>query len=96
MDEDGHFLVGAAIGVGEDEIRRAEALVAAGCRILVIDSSHGACAPAKDTIISLKRTFGDSIQLVVGNIASYASAKYLLQGDYIPDALKVGIGPGSI
>jgi IMP dehydrogenase len=96
LDEDGHFLVGAAIGVGQAELDRAKALIAAGCRILVIDSSHGACAAAKDIVVGLKKEYGDRVQLIVGNMASYASAKYLLQGPYIPDALKVGIGPGSI
>lgn len=96
LDEDGHFLVGAAIGVGEEGLRRAALLVEAGCKLLVIDSSHGACKAVKDMVIALKEKFGSKVDVIAGNIASYASAQYLLQGDAIPDGLKVGIGPGSI
>jgi len=88
--------VGAAIGVGQEGIRRAEMLFEAGCKLMVIDSSHGACKAVKDLIITLKGKFGSKVDIIAGNIASYASAKYLLQGDAIPDGLKVGIGPGSI
>jgi len=96
LDQEGHFLVGAAIGLGADDIRRAELLVESGCKVLVLDSSHGACKPAKDQIRKLREKFGESVELIVGNVASYASATYLLEGDHKPDSLKVGIGPGSI
>ncbi len=43
LDDEGHFLVAAAIGLGKEDIARAELLVANGCRVLVLDSSHGAC-----------------------------------------------------
>lgn len=96
LDDDGHFLVGAAIGVGASDIARADLLIANGCKILVIDSSHGSCKPVKDTLSAIRQKHGDNVQIIAGNIASYASAKYLLEGDAKPDALKVGIGPGSI
>jgi len=96
LDEEGHFLVGAAIGLGNDDIKRAQLLVESGCRVLVLDSSHGACKPAKDQIRKLREMFGNTVELIVGNVASYASATYLLEGNHKPDSLKVGIGPGSI
>lgn len=77
--------------------------------MLVLDSSHGACKPAKEQIARIKQKFGDKVEIIVGlstlectltfilgNIASYDSAMYLLDSEYRPDALKVGIGPGSI
>jgi len=96
LDDEGHFLVAAAIGLGPEDPARADALVRAGCRILVLDSSHGACQPARDLVAHIRRTHGNAVELIVGNIASYASARYLLDSPYLPDALKVGIGGGSI
>jgi len=96
LDQDGHFLVGAAIGLGTEDIARAQLLVDSGCQVLVLDSSHGACKPAKDQITRLRESFGDTIEIIAGNIASYESAMYLLEGQHRPDAFKVGIGPGSI
>jgi len=96
LDDDGHFLVGAAIGLGKEDLTRADLLVASGCKVLVLDSSHGACKPAKDQIQKLREKFGNSVEIIAGNIASYESATYLLESEYRPDALKVGIGPGSI
>jgi len=96
LDDEGHFLVGAAIGLGNDDISRAELLVQNGCKVLVLDSSHGACKPAKDQIKRLREKFGDSVEIIAGNIASYESAMYLLDSEWRPDSLKVGIGPGSI
>ncbi|ELR24205.1 Inosine5'-monophosphate dehydrogenase [Acanthamoeba castellanii str. Neff] len=98
LDDEGHFLVAAAIGLGKDDIARAELLVANGCRVLVLDSSHGACKPAKEQIRAIRAKLGDSVEIIAGNIASYDSAMYLLEDEQgaRPDALKVGIGPGSI
>jgi IMP dehydrogenase len=95
LDDEGHFLVGAAIGLGEEDMPRAKLLVDSGCRVLVLDSSHGACKPAKEQLRRLKKAFGDKVEVIAGNIASYASAVYLLEDpDSRPDGLKVGIGPG--
>jgi len=96
LDEEGHFLVGAAIGLGIEDIARAQLLVDSGCKVLVLDSSHGACKPAKEQIQRIREKFGNSVEIIAGNIASYESAMYLLEGDFRPDSLKVGIGPGSI
>lgn len=95
LDEEGHFLVGAAIGVGKEDAERADLLVSHGCRVLVVDSSHGACKPVKDMLRSLREKHGDKVDIIAGNIASYDSAMYLLADEASrPDALKVGIGPG--
>lgn len=97
LDDCGHFLVGAAIGFSDEDFNRAVELVeVGGCRVLVLDSSHGACSPSRNQIKRLRERFGDAVQIIAGNIASYDSAMYLLSGDHKPDALKVGIGPGSI
>jgi IMP dehydrogenase len=99
LDYEGQFLVGAAIGVGIDELERAMALVDVGCKIIVIDTSHGACVAVKEQIKRLRLLYQNTIDIIVGNIASYESAMYLLNNklnnEYMPDALKVGIGPGS-
>src|SRR5215831_4604555 len=87
LDEEGHFLVGAAIGLGKEEMQRANLLVQNKCKVIVLDSSHGACKPAKDQIQRMREAFGNKIEIIVGNIASYDSAMYLLEGDFKPDAL---------
>lgn len=96
LDPDGHYLVGAAIGVGKADLDRATLLVDNGCKVLVMDSSHGSCKPCKDQLKAIKAKFGNKVEVIAGNIASYASAMYLLEGEGRPDGLKVGIGPGSI
>jgi len=96
LDDEGHFLVGAAIGLGPDDMHRIQLLVENKCKVLVLDSSHGACKPAKEQIKRIREKYGETVEIIAGNIASYESAKYLLEGDHRPDALKVGIGPGSI
>lgn len=96
LDQDGHFLVGAAIGTAADEIKRAKLLVDAGCKIIVVDSTGSyATESLKKQIVALRKEFGDSIDIVAGNIASYSSALYLLEGEGKPDSIKVGIGGGS-
>jgi len=97
LDDEGHFLVGAAVGFGEAEMERVDLLVSVGCRLLVLDSSHGACQPAREQLNRIRKKYGpEQVEVIVGNIASYESAKYLLEGETQPDGLKVGIGPGSI
>jgi len=96
LDDEGHFLVGAAVGFGETEMERVDMLVNVGCRVLVLDSSHGACKPAREQLERIRAKHGSKVEVIVGNIASYESAMYLLEGISKPDALKVGIGPGSI
>jgi len=101
LDSNGHFLVGAAIGVSEEDMHRVELLIESGCKLLVIDTSHGACKPARDQLTRIKKfcktkNVENVVDVMVGNVASYESAKYLLENEYPPDALKAGIGPGSI
>jgi IMP dehydrogenase len=96
LDDEGHFLVGAAIGLGQDEMHRINLLVESKCKVLVLDSSHGACKPAKEQIQRIREKYGETVEIIAGNIASYESAMYLLDSKYKPDSLKVGIGPGSI
>jgi IMP dehydrogenase len=91
-DETGRLRVGAAVGVGTDALERAEALVAAGADVLVLDTAHGHSAGVVRMAAELKSRF--DTELVVGNISTAEAAEALL--DAGADALKVGQGPGSI
>ncbi len=92
-DDLGRLRVGAAVGVGADLDERAAALVAAGVDLLVVDTAHGHSQGVIDTIARLRQDYPD-IQLMAGNIATGPAAKALI--DVGVDAVKVGIGPGSI
>lgn len=92
-DEHGRLKVGAAIGVGPDRVERAAALVAAGVDVLVIDTAHGHSKGVIDAVREVKAAYPD-LQLVAGNIATADAAEALI--DAGADAIKVGIGPGSI
>jgi len=97
LDEDGHFLVGAAIGVGEEDMDRVKLLVEdGGCKVIVIDTSHGASQLARNQTCRIREAYGNKVGIIVGNVASYESAMYLLNGPHLPDAIKVGISSGSI
>lgn len=85
--------VGAAIGVSGDSRHRAEALIEAGVDVLVVDTAHGHSQGILDQVKWLKQQF-PQIQLIAGNIATGDAAKALV--DVGVDAVKVGIGPGSI
>ncbi len=89
-DKFGRLRVAAAIGVGH--LQRAEALVKAGVDALVMDSAHGHSKGIIDTLKELKRNF--DVDVVVGNVANPASIKDIANAG--ADAIKVGIGPGSI
>ncbi|WP_333839326.1 IMP dehydrogenase [Pelomicrobium sp.] len=89
----GRLRVGAAIGVGEGSEERAAALVEAGVDVIVVDTAHGHSQAVLDRVRWVKRTF-PQVQVVGGNIATAAAAKALV--DHGADAVKVGIGPGSI
>ncbi|WUI00439.1 IMP dehydrogenase [Spirillospora sp. NBC_00431] len=91
-DADGRLLVAAAVGVGEDAIRRAQALIEAGTDVIIVDTAHGHSKGVADTIATIKTNAG--VEVVGGNIATYAGAKLLT--DAGADAVKVGVGPGSI
>lgn len=92
-DECGRLLCGAAIGVTADVLDRAGALLSAGADVLVLDSAHGHSMNIAKTTEKVKNTFPDC-QLIVGNIATAAAAEFLIKAG--ADAIKVGIGPGSI
>lgn len=92
-DSRGRLLVGAAVGVGEEALRRAEALVHAEVDVIGVDTAHGHSKAVLDTVRELKKRF-PSLQVIAGNIATGEAAKDLI--DAGADGLKVGVGPGSI
>ncbi|MGH8718305.1 MAG: IMP dehydrogenase [Burkholderiales bacterium] len=92
-DQSGQLRVGAAIGVGEGTEERAASLVEAGVDVVVVDTAHGHSQRVLDRVKWFKRQFPDT-DVIGGNIATAAAAKALV--DYGADAVKVGIGPGSI
>ncbi len=92
-DPQGRLRVAAGIGVTHDSVERAGALVDAGVDAIVIDTAHGHTKGVGDMLQIIKRTYPD-IDVVVGNIATGDAARYLV--DAGADAVKVGIGPGSI
>jgi IMP dehydrogenase len=89
-DKTGRLRVGAAVGVLDYE--RAESLIKAGVDVLVVDSAHGHSSKVLDTVTELKRRF--DIELIAGNVATAEGARDLVKAG--ADAIKVGIGPGSI
>ncbi len=92
-DEQGRLRVGAATGVGEDGVKRAEALFDAGVDILVVDTSHGHTEGVLKAVERIRR-LSNYTQLVGGNVVTAEGAKALI--DAGADGVKVGIGPGSI
>lgn len=92
-DRYGRLRVAAAIGVGRENIERARLLVEAGVDALVIDTAHGHSVNVVDILHNVKKEFPE-IDVVVGNIATGAAARFLVEQG--ADAVKVGIGPGSI
>jgi IMP dehydrogenase len=92
-DEQGRLLVGAATGVGEAGLQRAEALLESGVDIVVVDTAHGHSSGVLKAVSQIKK-LSNSAQVVAGNIATAGAAEALI--DAGADAVKVGIGPGSI
>jgi IMP dehydrogenase len=92
-DEHGRLRVGAAVGVGADREQRIEALLAAGCDVIVIDTAHGHSRGVLDAVAATRRAFPRA-QLVAGNVATAEGTSALIKAGV--DAVKVGIGPGSI
>ncbi len=92
-DAQGRLLCGAAIGITKDVIERAGALLAAGADFLVLDSAHGHSKNIFTALESIKNAYPDC-QLIAGNIATADAARDLCEAG--ADAIKVGIGPGSI
>lgn len=93
-DSDGRLLVGAAVGVGGDAWVRAMMLVDAGVDVLVVDTAHAHNRLVLDMVGKLKSEVGDRVEVVGGNVATRSAAAALV--DAGADAVKVGVGPGSI
>lgn len=92
-DAQGQLRVGAAVGVGEGTDERVEKLAAAGVDVIVVDTAHGHSAGVIDRVRWVKKHY-PNIQVIGGNIATAAAARALVEAG--ADAVKVGIGPGSI
>ena len=92
-DSEGRLLAGAAIGTKPDTLDRCQALINAGVDVLVADSAHGHSEGVLSKITEIKNTFKD-IQIIGGNVATGEGALALVKAG--SDAVKVGIGPGSI
>ncbi len=92
-DEQGRLRVGAAIGPGADRDERADALVAAGVDVIVIDTAHGHSKGVIDAVRATKKRH-PKVEIVAGNIATAEATEALVDAGV--DAVKVGIGPGSI
>lgn len=92
-DQQGRLRCGAAVGVGEDTMRRVEALINAGVDVITVDSAHGHSRNVIDTVRKIRDKFPD-IDLVAGNIVTARAAEELAKAGV--NTVKVGIGPGSI
>jgi IMP dehydrogenase len=92
-DEQGRLRVAAATTVGDKGFARTEALIAAGVDLVVVDTAHGHSRYVLDAVLRIKR-LSNAVQVVAGNVATSEGAKALI--DCGADAIKVGIGPGSI
>lgn len=94
-DDKGRLRVGAAIGPGDTDLKeRAPELVRAGVDALVLDTAHGHSKRVIEATRWLKKTYGDQVDLIVGNVGTREGAQALV--DAGADAVKVGLGPGSI
>ena len=92
-DADGRLLVAAAVGIGRDSLLRVAALLEAGVDVLVVDTAHGHSELVIETVQRIKDEYPDA-QVIGGNIATSEAARDLIRVGV--DALKVGVGPGSI
>lgn len=92
-DDKERLRVAAATGVGKDGLQRAEALLAAECDVIVVDTAHGHSRGVIDQVGAIKR-LSNSAQVIAGNVATRDGAQALVDAGV--DAVKVGIGPGSI
>ena len=92
-DEQGRLRVAAATTTGEGGFERSERLIDAGCDLIVVDTAHGHSVSVLDSVARVKK-LSNSVQVIAGNVATREGAKALI--DAGADAVKVGIGPGSI
>ena len=93
-DADGRLLCGAAVGVGEESYKRAMTLVDAGIDVIMVDTAHGHSIRVVEMVARLQKDIGGRVDIVGGNVATRAGAQALV--DAGADAVKVGVGPGSI
>ncbi len=93
-DSDGRLLVGAAVGTGGPQWERAMALADAGADVIIVDTAHAHNRLVLDMVAKLKAEVGDRVDVVGGNVATREAAQALIEAG--ADAVKVGIGPGSI
>ncbi|MDO4909690.1 MAG: IMP dehydrogenase [Corynebacterium sp.] len=93
-DASGRLLVGAGVGTGEGSFERAAALVDAGVDVLVVDTAHAHNRGVLEMVAKIKKNFGDKADIIGGNLATRGAAKAMIEAG--ADAIKVGIGPGSI
>jgi len=94
VDGDGRLRAVAAVGVGPDSVARAEALVRAGVDALVVDTAHGHTRNVIDALRRYRASYGTSIDIVAGNVATAEGTAALIEAG--ADGVKVGIGPGAI
>ncbi|MGA1279595.1 MAG: IMP dehydrogenase [Candidatus Nanopelagicaceae bacterium] len=87
------LIVGAAVGVGDDGFARAQALIDAGIDVVVVDTAHGHHRAVLEAIEKIKNSYGEQ-EVIGGNVATRAGAQALINAG--ADAVKVGVGPGSI
>lgn len=87
------MIVGAAVGTGTDVFERIDALVKVGVDVVVVDTAHGHSKKVLDTVTEIKRRYPD-LEIIAGNVATGEATKALIKAG--ADAVKVGIGPGSI
>jgi IMP dehydrogenase len=93
LDSEGRLVVGAAVGIGDDALARAELLAREGCDVFHIDTAHGDSSRVHATIKALKQAYS-AIDVIAGNVSSGLSARHLV--DAGTDGILVGQGPGSI
>ncbi|OHO61616.1 IMP dehydrogenase [Corynebacterium sp. HMSC036D02] len=93
-DASGRLLVAAGIGTGEESYQRAGQLVDAGVDVLVVDSAHAHNNRVLEMVSRVQKDFGDRVDVIGGNLATRAAARDMIEAG--ADAIKVGIGPGSI
>ncbi len=92
-DEKDRLRVGATVGVAKDTEERAQALIEAGVDVLIVDTAHGHSKGVFETVKMIRKKFGN-VELIAGNVATAEGAKFLIDAGV--DAIKVGVGPGSI
>ncbi len=93
-DMQGRLMVGAAVGTGNTGVERVEAMIEAGLDVVVVDTAHGHSKNVLETVDRIRKLRTNNLQIIAGNIATGDAARALI--DAGADAVKVGIGPGSI